>query len=78
MNKTFWKYLGIYTGVYLLIALCEIFLLSPLVDFFGNSFWIRFLVYSIMFLLINPFPVRAIGDRIASMLEAKQENSESE
>ena len=78
MNHIFWKYLGIYTGVYLLIALSEIFLLSPLVDFFGNGFWIRFLIYSILFLLINPFAVRWIGDRIFAILDTRQGNNESE
>ena len=78
MNRFFWKYLGIYMGTYLLISLFEIFLLSPLIDFFGNGFWIRFLIFSILFLLLNPFLVRFLGDRIAPRIETRTDTKESE
>jgi|GEM_PF-6551455 len=78
MKDSFWRFLGVYTGLYLLICLFEILFLSPLVDFFGNSFWIRFLVYSLLFLLADPFLVRFLGERVFSLLETKHESNESE
>ena len=78
MKDPFWRFLGVYTGLYLLICLFEILLLSPLVDFFGNGFWIRFLIYCILFLLANPFLVKVLGELIFSRWKTKRESNESE
>ena len=48
------KYLSTYTLVHLLLSVIEIFFLSPIIDFLGNDIFRRIIVYSILFLLINP------------------------
>lgn len=61
MKANAFKYILIYTSIYLLLAFVEVFLLSSLYDFLGNDFWIRFIAYTITFLLINPFITALIG-----------------
>ena len=53
MNN-FIKYLSTYTLVHLLLSVIEIFFLSPIIDFLGNDIFRRIIVYSILFLLVNP------------------------
>lgn len=53
MNN-FIKYLSTYTLVHLLLSIIEIFFLSPIIDFLGNDIFRRIIVYSMLFLLINP------------------------
>ena len=53
MNN-FIKYLSTYTLIHLLLSIIEIFFLSPIIDFLGNDIFRRIIVYSILFLLINP------------------------
>ena len=53
MNN-FIKYLSTYTLVHLLLSIIEIFFLSPIIDFLGNDIFSRIIVYSMLFLLINP------------------------
>ena len=48
------KYLSTYTLVHLLLSVIEIFFLSPIIDFLGNDIFSRIIVYSMLFLLINP------------------------
>ena len=50
----FIKYLSTYTLVHLLLSVIEIFFLSPIIDFLGNDIFRRIIVYSILFLLVNP------------------------
>ena len=53
MNN-FIKYLSTYTLIHLLLSVIEIFFLSPIIDFLGNDIFSRIIVYSMLFLLINP------------------------
>lgn len=53
MNN-FIKYLSTYTLVHLLLSVIEIFFLSPIIDFLGNDIFRRIIVYSILFLIVNP------------------------
>ena len=53
MNN-FIKYLSTYTLVHLLLSVIEIFFLSPIIDFLGNDILSRIIVYSILFLIVNP------------------------
>lgn len=53
MNN-FIKYLSTYTLVHLLLSVIEIFFLSPIIDFLGNDIFRRIVVYSILFLIVNP------------------------
>ena len=54
MGKDAFKYLGLCIGFNLLLALIEIFILRPLVDFVGTNFITHVIVYNILFIIINP------------------------
>ncbi len=57
-------FLPIYTGIGLLLAGFEIFVLRPLVDIFGDDYRIRIAVYLILFILVNPFITKMIGEKV--------------
>ncbi len=74
MGKKTLPYIGICTGLYLLLSAAEIFLGKPLVDFIGFGYRLHLLIYTILLLLINPLLVRRVTDRMgfASHAENKQ------
>lgn len=73
MSKVFIKYLGIYMGVYLVLAAIEIFILKPLVDFIGTNFWIHMGVYSVLLIVINPVICKLIGNMISKETKVIEE-----
>ena len=81
MSKAFIKYLGIYMGIYLVLAAIEIFILKPLVDFLGTNFWIHMCVYSVLFIVVNPVICKLIGNMISKetkVIEEIIDNKESD
>ena len=62
MAEKVMRYILIYTGLYLGLSAIEVFVLSPLVDFAGNEFWNRFIVYAVLLIVINPLIVKLIGN----------------
>lgn len=58
------KYTLLCMAIYLTLCGIEVFILKPLVDFIGDSFWIYFIVYNIFFIIINPFLTYFIYERL--------------
>jgi len=76
MHKSFISYLGLYMAIFLALSTIEVFLLKPLVDFIGTSFWTHIVVYSLMFIIVNPILCKLIGNLIIT--ESKEtETSET-
>lgn len=64
MGKQMFKYVLVCMGTYMSMAAVEIFLLKPLVDFFGTDFWTHLLVYAILLLVVNPVITKIITNKI--------------
>lgn len=48
------KYAGICMGIYLFISLIEVFAFLPLINVFNEGFWVHFIIYNVLFIIINP------------------------
>lgn len=64
MAKQLFRYTLFAMFTYLGLVAAEIFILKPLIDFFGNGFKENFIVYSILILIIDPLLLRLISNRI--------------
>ena len=60
----FVKYTLLCMGIYLSLVTVEIFLLSPLADFFGSSYRSHLIFYLILLLLIDPVITRILSEKI--------------
>lgn len=75
MGKKTLPYIGLCTGMYLLIGMIEIFLCRPLIDFIGFGYRTHLAVYLVLLLLIDPLIVRYVADKTkyAQNKEVRQE-----
>ncbi|MBQ6560253.1 MAG: hypothetical protein IJL85_05435 [Erysipelotrichaceae bacterium] len=71
MGKKTLPYIGLCTGFYLLISAIEIFLGKPLVDFIGFGYRTHLIVYIILLLLVNPFIVRYVTDKMRPAINSE-------
>ena len=60
----FVKYTLLCMGIYLSLAASEIFLLSPLADFFGSSYRSHLIFYLILLLILDPILTRILSEKI--------------
>ena len=64
MRKRLFIYYACCTGIYLLLFLLELFVLDPVLDYFGESFWRHLLVYVVLLLIINPLLTKLISEKL--------------
>ena len=68
----FVRYTALCTGIYLSLAAVEIFLLSPLADFFGSSYRSRLIFYLILLLILDPLITRYLSEKIRKHFEKEE------
>ncbi|MBR4461516.1 MAG: hypothetical protein IKS51_02930 [Erysipelotrichaceae bacterium] len=63
MGKKTLPYIGLCTGMYLLLGAFEIFLCKPLIDFIGFGYRTHLIVFLLLLLLVDPLIVRYVADK---------------
>ena len=68
----FVKYTVLCMGLYLSLAALEIFLLSPLADFFGSSYQSHLIFYLILLLVLDPIITRILSEKIRKHFDPEE------
>lgn len=56
-------YFGLCLGIYLSLAVIEIFIFEALINMITTHFFYKVIIYSVIFLLINPFLTKFLTDK---------------
>ena len=64
MGKASFAYVGVCTTIYVLLAIAETFVFWPLLDLISVSESFHLYAYLFMFIVINPFITRFLGDLV--------------
>lgn len=63
MIKQTFKYIGLCVGLFMLLALIEIFLLRLLINLITTNFNAHVIIYNVLFLIINPIIIKLVIDK---------------
>lgn len=62
--KDWFIHFFLYLGLLIVLCVFELFILRPVIDFFGNDFNIHLIIYLLLFILVNPLCTWLLAEKL--------------